>query len=125
MKSDQLKRFTTLRRSLQHEKAKLEARLKAINHALGINSESLLSSVPVAASTSGLARKRTLSAAGKANIAAGQRARWARIKRHEIPEVEFTQAPVAKRTMSEAAKARIAAAQRKRWARIRAEKAAK
>ncbi|HEX3819726.1 MAG TPA: hypothetical protein VHW45_05320 [Candidatus Sulfotelmatobacter sp.] len=56
--------------------------------------------------------KRTISAAGRARIAAAQKARWAKQKaKAGTPK---------KRVMSAAARKRIAAAQRARWAKIKA-----
>ena len=62
----------------------------------------------------------TISAAGRARIAAAQRARWAKLK-GKGPRSASTTMPK-KRTMSVAARKRIAAAQRARWARVRAGK---
>jgi hypothetical protein len=50
-----------------------------------------------------------ISAAGRARIAAAQKARWAKVKGKVAK-------PAGKRTMSAAAKKKIAAAARKRWA---------
>jgi hypothetical protein len=58
------------------------------------------------------ARKRTISAAGRARIAAAQRARWAKEKG------KFGTRK--KRTLSAAARKKIASAQRARWARAKA-----
>lgn len=63
-----------------------------------------------------------ISAAGRARIAAAQRARWAKVKAKGE-----TANPVTipkKRTMSASARRRIAAAQRVRWAKVRAAKKA-
>jgi hypothetical protein len=64
-----------------------------------------------------LPKKRRMSAAGRARIAAGARARWARIK--------GTAATVSKpakkrRKVSAAVKARLAAIARARWAKVKA-----
>ena len=56
---------------------------------------------------------RTISAAGRARIAAAQRARWAKARKGGRSR--------AKRTLSAAGRERIAAAQRARWAKQRAE----
>ena len=69
MKKDVLKQFTTLRRSLEAEKARLEDRLKSINETLGV--------VPGAESVQ---KKKTMSPAARAKIAAAQTARWARFR---------------------------------------------
>jgi hypothetical protein len=61
---------------------------------------------------------RKMSAAGRARIAAAQRARWAKVKaKGSIGNVV---AMPKKRTMSAAARKRIAAAQRARWAKVKA-----
>lgn len=65
----------------------------------------------------GRPRKSGMSVAGRARIAAAQRARWAKVRAVKGPAIR---APKAKRTMSAAARAKIAAAARARWARARA-----
>ena len=60
-------------------------------------------------------RTRKISAAGRARIAAAQRARWAKIKGKHAKA-----ATPKKRTMSAAARKKIASAQRARWAKVRA-----
>jgi hypothetical protein len=74
MKQDSLKQYVTLRQSLLAEKSKLETRLTAINHAL--NTVAAKASAPAAKP----AKKKGMSAAGRARIAAAQKARWAKIK---------------------------------------------
>jgi hypothetical protein len=59
-----------------------------------------------------------LSAAGKARIAAAQRARWAKLRGAPKKAAPVTH----KRTMSPAARRKIAAAQRARWAKVKAGK---
>jgi hypothetical protein len=61
-------------------------------------------------------KKGKMSAAGRARIAAAQKARWAKIKGAK-PAVK---APVKKRTMSAAAKAKLSALAKARWAKIKA-----
>jgi hypothetical protein len=64
---------------------------------------------------------RRISAAGRARIAAAQKARWAKIKGRASAPAKVV--PIrAKRTMSAAARRKIAAAQRARWARVKAGK---
>ena len=62
-------------------------------------------------------KKRKMSAAGRARIAAAQKARWAKSKGKK-----FSVKPVkkAKRKMSAAARAKISAAAKKRWAKAKA-----
>ena len=63
-------------------------------------------------------RKSGMSAAGRARIAAAQRARWAKV---HAGKSSAKAAPKAKkRKMSAAAKAKIAAAARARWAKAKA-----
>ena len=64
--------------------------------------------------------RKTLSSAGRARIAAAQRARWAKMKVSNNQSGTGATAP--KRTMSAAARKKIAAAQRARWAKVRAGK---
>ncbi len=63
-----------------------------------------------------------MSAAGRARIAAAQRARWAKVKAKN-GKANVVAMPQ-KRTMSAAARRKIAAAQRARWAKVRAAKKA-
>jgi len=60
---------------------------------------------------------RTVSAAGRARIAAAQRARWAKVKGRKVISIT-----VPKRKMSPAARRRIVAAQKARWAKWRGER---
>jgi hypothetical protein len=61
-------------------------------------------------------KKRKMSAAGRAKIAAAQKARWAKVKRAK----SVAKAPAKKRKMSAAAKAKISAAAKARWAKVKA-----
>jgi hypothetical protein len=63
---------------------------------------------------------RKISAAGRAKIAAAQRARWAKVRADHEPK-----ATPKKRSISAAARKRMADAQKKRWAAWKAKKAAK
>ena len=65
-------------------------------------------------------RRGRMSAAGRARIAAAQRARWAKV-RAKSGKVNVVTMPK-KRTMSANARKRIAAAQRARWAKVKAAK---
>ena len=62
-------------------------------------------------------RKGGMSPAGRARVAAAQRARWAKVKAAKGPAKK-------KFTMSAAAKAKISAAAKARWAKIKAAKKA-
>jgi hypothetical protein len=61
-------------------------------------------------------KKRGMSAAGRAAVAAAQKARWAKIKAGK-PTVKAT---AKRRKMSAAAKAKISAAAKARWAKVKA-----
>ena len=66
-------------------------------------------------------KKRGMSAAGRAAVAAAQKARWAKIKTAKTA----AKAPTKKRKMSAAGRAKIAATARARWAKIKAAAPAK
>ena len=82
------------------------------------------SPTPVKASRPLAAKKGGMSAAGKAKIAAAQKARWAKIKagKPAIKPAAVAKPAKKKFTMSAAAKAKISAAAKARWAKIRAAK---
>jgi len=65
----------------------------------------------------GMRTHRKISAAGRARIAAAQRARWAKVKTRNAKRNVV--AMPKKRTMSAAARRKIAAAQRLRWAKVK------
>jgi len=90
-------------KDLEQERNRLGAQLKRLNHALSVLS-----------GTSNH-RMRTISAAGRARIAAAQRARWAKSKGQKIVSIGARKG----RTMSPAARKRIVAAQKARWAKWR------
>jgi hypothetical protein len=75
------------------------------------------------ASTSGRTPKKgKMSAAGRARIAAAQKARWAKIKRAKPAaksEKPVAKAPVKRRKMSAAAKAKLSALAKARWAKVK------
>lgn len=60
-------------------------------------------------------RRRKMSAAGRAKIAAAQKARWAKVKGHAGKPAHKP-----KRKMSAAARAKLAAAAKARWAKAKA-----
>jgi len=63
--------------------------------------------------------RRKISAAGRARIAAAQRARWAKVRGTGKLKQNVVTMPK-KKTMSAAARRKIAAAQRARWAKVKA-----
>ena len=96
---------------LRTEQARLSKEMNAIGAAL---------SAFGAAYTNGRATRRKITAAGRARIAAAQRARWAKVKAQSGKASVVTMPK--KRTMSASARRRIAAAQRARWAKVKAGK---
>jgi hypothetical protein len=99
---------------LKQEHARLTKEIGAISAALSAFGDSYRKGA-----TSG----RTISAAGRARIAAAQRARWAKLKAKGNKGAAVVTMPKP-RTMSAAARKKIAAAQRARWAKVRANKTA-
>jgi hypothetical protein len=93
---------------LKQERDRLKKQLEGISAALAAFG---------ATYTNGGGARRTISAAGKARIAAAQRARWAKLK-GKSGNTKI--AAPRKRTMSAAARKKIAAAQRARWAKVKA-----
>jgi hypothetical protein len=98
-------------RVLQQEQNRLTREIKAISAALTAFG---------AAYGKGKQSSGRVSAAGRARIAAAQRARWAKLK-GKSARSNVTTMP-RKRTLSAAARRKIAAAQRARWAKLRAGK---
>ena len=94
--------------------------------------------IPIPATTKPAATRRGrrghMSAAGRARVAEGQRARWARVRAEKMKGGKAADAGAAekkesakagkKRKLSPAARAAIAAAQKARWERVRAAKQA-
>jgi len=64
--------------------------------------------------------RRGMSAAGRARIAAAQRARWAKINAGKATVADGEAPPKKRRKMSAAGRAKIAAAARARWAKVKA-----
>jgi hypothetical protein len=96
--------LTSVVNQLQQERTRLTAQLERLNTAISILN-----------GTSGnRTRRGTMSAAGRARIAAAQRARWAKVKGKVV-----SIAARKKRKLSAAAIAHIRAAQKARWAKWR------
>jgi len=95
--------LTSVLNQLQQERMRLTSQLENVNNALS--------------ALNGVSNNRTgrtmISTAGRARIAAAQRARWAKRKGQKVVSI------AAKRTMSPVARKRIAAAQKARWAKWR------
>jgi uncharacterized phosphosugar-binding protein len=88
---------------LEHERHRLSSRLEQLNNAVS------------ALTGDHMPRRGIISAAGRARIAAAQRARWAKAKGQKVVSI----VPRKRRKMSAAAIARIRAAQKGRWAKWR------
>ena len=124
MKPNILKKFVKIRTALEQERAKLLARLNAIQAALGTEAGPEPASTPEPATT--IKPKRKLSPENKAKLIAGIKARWAKYRAEKGVKVDKkAKAPKRKGQMSAAGKARVIAAQKARWAKFRAEKAGK
>lgn len=74
---------------------------------------------PASTPTTRAPKKTGMSAAGRAKVAAAQKARWAKIKAAK-PAVKPAAKPAKKFTMSAAAKAKLSALAKARWAKIKA-----
>jgi hypothetical protein len=97
---------TTQLRHAADLKEKIEAMTKELASILG-------ASAPAPTKVS---KKSGMSAAGRARVAAAQKARWAKIKGAK----PVAKAPAKKRTMSAAAKAKLSAMAKARWAKVKA-----
>jgi len=84
------------------DRSRLAAQLDSLNNALSALNEK------------GSSRKDGISAAGRARIAAAQRARWAKVKGRKVVSIAAR-----KRTTSPVVRRKIAAAQKARWAKSR------
>jgi hypothetical protein len=98
---------------LRKEHARLTKQIQGVSAALAAFGATYKGSVGT---------KRKMTAAGRARIAAAQRARWAKVKGKGGKGNSL--ALPKKRTMSAAARKRIADAQRARWAKYKAKKSA-
>jgi hypothetical protein len=99
--------ITSVLNQLEEERSVLKSQLEQVSNALSVlNGQGRT------------AARGTMSAAGRARIAAAQRARWAKLKGKKAS----ASAPVKKRKLSAAALARIRAAQKARWAQWRAKR---
>jgi len=102
---------------LKQEHARLSKQIEGVSAALAAFGESYTNGR--GAQKVGV-RRRKMSAAGRARIAAAQRARWAKAKAETLGDSPARK----KRTMSAAGRKKIAAAQRARWAKLKAAKKA-
>jgi len=100
-------------------KEKIQALENELSQVLGSTATTAAAKVPK--------KKGGMSAAGKAKIAAAQKARWAKVKAAKpaaatVKTVVATKPAKKKFVMSAAAKAKISAAAKARWAKIKAAK---
>lgn len=95
----------SLLRQLEQERNRLASQLERLNSALS------------ALNVKGPSRNRGISTAGRARIAAAQRARWAKAKGEKVVPITSRR----KRKMSAVAISKIRAAQKVRWAKWRKE----
>jgi hypothetical protein len=107
--------------SLSVQQLRQAANLKEQIEALEKELSQLLGSLAGPVATKAPKKKGGMSAAGKAKVAAAQKARWAKMKSAK-PAVTAAKPAKKKFTMSAAAKAKISAAAKARWAKIKAEK---
>jgi len=106
---------------LEHRRTEIEEKMAELRRQLGGRAGSVTRmGAGTGATTAGMRKRRTLSAAARRLIAAAQRKRWAALKKGQASKA----APVKRRKLSAAGKKRIAEATRKRWAKFRATKAA-
>ena len=101
--------FSAVLAQLEQERAKLTSQLTALSSALAVLNGS---------TSYGATRRKTMSPAARALIAAAQRARWARAKKSKVVSIS---AGKKKRKLSASALASIRAAQRARWAKWKRE----
>ena len=112
--TDALQQLRAERRESQSHVEKLDQAISVIESLNGSGT-----------SRNGNQPRRVLSAASRRKMAAGQRARWAAVRKGPKPATEVaktTGSSHVKRTMSAASRKKIAAAQRARWAKVRAGK---
>jgi hypothetical protein len=95
--------LTSLLKQLEQERSRLSSRIEQLNKAVS------------ALTGTKSAHRGTISSAGRARIAAAQRARWAKIRGQKVVTIAYKK----RRKLSAAAIARIRAAQKARWAKWR------
>jgi hypothetical protein len=123
MRTSTVQQFIRLRRELTAERETIQTRLREINEALGeMPAGSTAPSQPSTGAeiTRGRGGRRTMSAEGRARIAAAQRARWAKQKGETGGQVTAVGENKPKRRMSAAARKAIAEAAKRRWAAAKA-----
>jgi|SRR4029077_11738906 len=96
--------ITSVLNQLERERTRLASQLQRLNNAISA----------LNGPRGNQTRRVAISAAGRARIAAAQRARWAKAKGGKVVVISAR-----KRTVSPAARRKIAAAQKARWAKWR------
>ena len=107
VQSPAMSNLTSVLKQLEQERTLLAFQLGRLNSAI-----SALTGVSYDGTRP---KRRTISAAGRAKIAAAQRARWAKAKGEKVVSISSRKS----RKLSAAALGRIRAAQRLRWAKWR------
>jgi hypothetical protein len=102
--SSTMTKLTSALNYLVQERNCLRSQLENLNGALSA----------MKVTRNGRLRTGTMSAAGRARIAAAQRARWAKVKSEKVVTISASE-----RTMSVTSRRKIAAAQKARWAKWR------
>ena len=105
--------ITNLTSKQLRQAANLKDKIQTLERKFG----QILGSSTESATHAGPKKKRKMSAAGRARIAAAQKARWAKMKGKKLSAKPVKKA---KRKMSAAARAKISAAAKKRWAKAKA-----
>ncbi len=113
--------FKTVLNQLQRDRERAQNEVKRLDEALA--SIGRLLGRRGAGSAGAVRGRRRMSAAGRARIAAAQRARWAKLRGKASKPAGNPAKHV--RKISQAARNKMAAAQRARWAKVRRQKAQK
>lgn len=108
--------FTIALRELTQERDRTQQNVEKLDQAIAVIKQ-LLGKNGSHNSASTARRQTRMSAAGRARIAAAQRARWAKFR---AQSGRTASASKPQRVMSASARRRIAAAQRARWAKVKA-----
>jgi ribosomal protein L2 len=114
---DQLKRALHLQENIEV----LQRELSSLFSSVGIKAMGIAESGMRAAAKMISGKKRTMSKAARAKIAAAQKLRWAKVKGKKA----VTKVKRKKGKMSAAGRAAIVKAQKLRWAKVKAEKGKK
>src|SRR2546430_993179 len=113
---------------LKMDRTILEAALVGLGHKMGELTQNIaeikrMLGGGASTGTQTQGTRRTISASARARMAAGQRKRWAAVKKQQGQAAPAKQSSPKKRKISAAARKRMSEATRKRWAEYRAKKA--